>query len=420
VTTQPSSATAGISSVLTPGQAFALDRGLVDLLRGKLPEVAEHTIAAVMAEVPAYDDAFGGPMGGTIEQAVQMALAGFLRLASRGRAIDPGTPLSPALEGAYSLGRGEARSGRSADALLSAYRVGARVAWRELAATAVANKVPADTVAAFAELVFAYIDELSAASVAGHADELETSGRVRQRYLDRLATGLLRGDPADSLRAAAARADWRPPKTLTAILLPEAQVRQVLGLVDATRSLQAGEDASGLPAGLSVLLVPDLGGRSRGRLMRTLQGRAAIAGPSRPWLEVRASYDRAVRALPLRTGTASIDTEEHLPALVLGADPAALADLREQALAPLSGLKPAAADKLASTLRAWLLHQGRREEAAAALFVHPQTVRYRMGQLRELYGDRLDDPEMVLALTLALGVETAVESAGAQADEDSL
>ena len=90
---------------------------------------------------------------------------------------------------------------------------------------------------------------------------------------------------------------------------------------------------------------------------------------------------------------------------MLGADPEALADLRAQALAPLADLKPAAAEKLTSTLRAWLLHQGRREDAAAALFVHPQTVRYRMGQLRELYGERLDDPETVLALTLALGAD---------------
>ena len=35
--------------------------------------------------------------------------------------------------------------------------------------------------------------------------------------------------------------------------------------------------------------------------------------------------------------------------------------------------------------------------------MHAQTVRYRMGQLRELYGDRLDDPETVLALMVALG-----------------
>jgi DNA-binding PucR family transcriptional regulator len=50
-----------------------------------------------------------------------------------------------------------------------------------------------------------------------------------------------------------------------------------------------------------------------------------------------------------------------------------------------------------------LLHHGRREDIAAALFVHPQTVRYRMQQLRDLYGDRLEDPETVLALTVALG-----------------
>src|SRR6476646_6346689 len=180
------------------GTRIALDPRLLDMLRQRLPEVATHTISAVTEEVPSYAGAFGGPMGANIENAVQLALAGFLRLA-RGRQSDAGVPLTPAIEGAYALGRGEARSGRSADALLSAYRVGARVAWRELAETAVEGGVAADMLASFAELVFAYIDELSAASVAGHADELETTGRVRQRYLDRLALGLLRADPADAM-----------------------------------------------------------------------------------------------------------------------------------------------------------------------------------------------------------------------------
>ena len=39
--------------------------------------------------------------------------------------------------------------------------------------------------------------------------------------------------------------------------------------------------------------------------------------------------------------------------------------------------------------------------------MHPQTVRYRMSQLRELYGDRLEDPDTVLELTIALGVSPA-------------
>ena len=63
---------------------------------------------------------------------------------------------------------------------------------------------------------------------------------------------------------------------------------------------------------------------------------------------------------------------------------------------------PATAERLAETLRSWLLHQGRRDDVAADLFVHAQTVRYRMGQIRELFGDRLDDPRVVLDLTIAL------------------
>ena len=69
----------------------------------------------------------------------------------------------------------------------------------------------------------------------------------------------------------------------------------------------------------------------------------------------------------------------------------------------LPGLRPATVEKLAATLREWLLRQGRRDEVAAALFVHPQTVRYRMGQLREAYGDSLDDPDVVRTLVIALG-----------------
>lgn len=82
------------------------------------------------------------------------------------------------------------------------------------------------------------------------------------------------------------------------------------------------------------------------------------------------------------------------------------ADLRTRALAPLRTLPVATARRLEETLRAWLLHQGRRDEVAAALFVHPQTVRYRMSQLRELFPD-LASPHRVLELTLAVGLRVS-------------
>ncbi|WP_372728502.1 PucR family transcriptional regulator [Nocardioides sp.] len=383
----------------TAGHGLALPAPAVDRMRALLPTVADKAVTAIIAEVPSYDGALSGSMGENIRSAVQIALGGFLSLASGGRGADPQTPTAPAVEGAYQLGRGEARSGRSTEALLAAYRVGARVSWREMSTTAVANGVDAETLVPFAELVFAFIDELSAASVAGHTDELATTGRVRQRMLERLAGQLLGGASPETVLASAEQAGWEPPETLTAVLVPESQVRPALTSLPAT-TLQA-VDVPDLD-GAALLLVPDMHGSSRAVLLRALADRGAIAGPSRPWLAARASYDRALRARSL--GLVD-DTEAHLPALVLRADPEALADLRAQVLAPLADLRPGSAEKLAATLRSWLLHQGRRDDVAAELFVHAQTVRYRMGQLRELYGEQLDDPASVLALVLALGTD---------------
>ena len=390
---------------------LALDPEVVATLGTHLPRVAERTVEAITAEVPGYAGALTGDMRDTIELAVQTALGAFLRLAEQAQDADPSTPLQPAIEGAYALGRGEARSGRAMDALLGAYRVGARVSWRELSGAVVGMGLPAATVARFAELVFAYIDQLSAASVAGHTDELATTGRVRQRLLERLGQDLLSGAPRDALVASAQRADWDPPEHLAAVLLPAVRVRGALAQLDA-RTLVLSGDLTGLDAGAdvdeprAVLLVPCAGAPGRAQLLRALAGRPSVVGPLRPWTQVASSYRRAVRARDVgraQTGE-PVDTDEHLAALVLGADPEALADLRARVLAPLEGLRPGTAERLAETLRSWLLHQGRREEVAADLVVHPQTVRYRMTQLRELYGDRLTDPATVLELTVALAV----------------
>jgi sugar diacid utilization regulator len=294
------------------------------------------------------------------------------------------------------------------DALLGAYRVGARVSWRHMADSGVRAGLTVEQLARFAELVFAYIDQLSAASVAGHADELATSGRVRERYRERLANQLVAGALVPDLEAAAERADWTAPRTLTAVIVPEARARAALAAVD-PRTLRSTEEVPG-PASSGeriVLLVPDAEGRSRPALMRSLGEVESVVGPARPWHEVHTSYARALRAVELGLATGDpepLDTETRLPDLVLRADEGALADLRAQALEPLADLTESAREKLTDTLRSWLLHHGRRDAVAAELFVHPQTVRYRMGQLRELYGKRLEDPRTVLELTIALGV----------------
>ncbi|RLV50102.1 PucR family transcriptional regulator [Nocardioides mangrovicus] len=366
-------------------------------MRGDLRRTGTEVVAAIVAEVPDYRDAFAGPMGATIEQAVALALDGFLELAGRGIEPEGQQAIETVVEGAYRLGQGEVRSGRSMEALLAAYRVGARVAWRSLAGRGVAAGLPAEQVAAFAELVFAYIDQLSAASAAGHADELENSGRVRQRLLERLARQLLAGSPEATVEVAARRAEWSLPTTLTAVVLPTSQVRGVLPALSSA-TLVAVEDLPGVDdPEAAVLVVPDV---HRAVLLRALEGRRAVVGPTVGWREVSGSYQRALRARALEVVG---DTDAELPRLVLAADRQALADLRARALAPLAEVRESTADKLGETLRAWLLCRGRREQVAELLHVHPQTVRYRVGRLRELFGDDLDDPERVLELVLALG-----------------
>ncbi len=395
------------------GAGLRLDLTVVEALRASLPHVAERTVRAVIIEVPSYANALAGDMGQNIRVAVEVALGGFLSLVSRPRADDKGTPTAPAIEGAYALGRGEARSGRSMDALLAAYRVGARVSWREMSTTAVAAGVGAESLGRFAELVFAYIDQLSAASVAGHADELATTGQVRERYRRRLGQALLRGEDEVELEAAAERADWEPPLSLTAVVLANPHVRTVLGLLD-ERTLRLDDDLPHLDEALgdevgdlAVLLVPGIDSAgARTALLRTLSGARATAGPTRPWQEVRSSYVRSlrVRRVVAPRGARAQDTEQHLAEVLLSSDPEALGDLRRHVLAPLEGETEASRERLEETLRQWLLHQGRREDVASALHVHPQTVRYRLGRLRELFGSALEEPHATLALTVALAL----------------
>jgi DNA-binding PucR family transcriptional regulator len=187
-------------------------------------------------------------------------------------------------------------------------------------------------------------------------------------------------------------------------VLRSAHLANAAQLLDARTLRLAGDLAPGLASdAMAVLLVPDAH-RSHAALQAALAGRAAIIGPTRPWTEAQVSYRRVLHARELLPMPAdeSLDTDDHLVALVVTADPDALRDLRARALAPLADLRPATAERLTETLRSWFLHQGRRDDVAADLHVHAQTVRYRMTQLRELFGERLTDPNTTLELIIAL------------------
>ena len=391
---------------MSPRSSFAPE-SVIATLRDVLPDVAAASAGAVIAEVPEYSD-LRGPEGDTLDHQVELALRGFLVIASESESADSVVPFQPALDAAFALGRGEFRSGRTTDVLLSAYRIGARAAWREWSKVAIGAEIPIEFFARFAEMIFAYIDQLSASSVAGYSHELEASQRSRSRRFEELARRILAGGPAETLQAEAERVGWDAPEAVSAVILANARAQGIRNLVD-SRSLIVPGNLPGLEdEDLMLLIVPTVRTGERERIKDQLAGRGAVIGPSREWRRAGQSYARAVKVLNLNRGghrDDPADTDDFLVELVVGADPEALEDLRREVLSPLEELRPSTAEKLRPTLEAWLLHQGRRDGIAAALHVHPQTVRYRMGQLREIYGDRLDDPAMVLAATVALAAK---------------
>jgi DNA-binding PucR family transcriptional regulator len=109
--------------------------------------------------------------------------------------------------------------------------------------------------------------------------------------------------------------------------------------------------------------------------------------------------------LPVVAGEIVV-VSDHLVELVVHGDGPLAAELAAKALAPLVELKPGPRERLTQTLAAWLDNPGQISRIATHLHVHPQTVRYRVAQLRELFGDRLEDPDARFELALAVRVTT--------------
>ena len=107
------------------------------------------------------------------------------------------------------LGRGEMRAGRSLESLLSAYRAGARVAWRRFAGGGRRARASSPaTLYLLAESIFAYIDVLSAESAEGHA--LEQSAAASEAELPPPAAGAAaRARPAGRPRRCRGRGGQR-------------------------------------------------------------------------------------------------------------------------------------------------------------------------------------------------------------------
>lgn len=364
-------------------------------LRPGLPPLVDEVISAVRREVPEYDQPLEGEFGALIGGGVRQALEQFVDLLG----TDADLPDVRAYE---AMGRAEVRAGRTLDALQSAYRTGARVAWRRVVAEQ-GGLLDADVMYVLAEAIFAYIDRLADASVAGYTDALAARQGSVQARRQALAAALVAGTvAADELVERARRADWPVPQRLAVAAVEHEDPASL-----ARRAPEATIGARTEDAGW--LVVPDPGGPGRGRrLAAALAGVRSAVGPTVAVADAQRSAARARRGLELvlagdLPADGPVRTDEHRLTMLLAADRPLADELRDARLGALDALTPNARARTVETLRAWLDAHGDVSRAAAVLHVHPQTVRYRLTGAREVLGDEaLDDPVVRLELALAL------------------
>jgi len=383
-------------------------RALLPVLFDRLPEMLDEVRRMLEVSWPDYA-AFMVTERDEVTGAAKAFMSWLIDMVEEGG--DSSSPIGSYADLFEEVGRVQWREGREVSTLLSAYQLGARVAWRYVSGAALETGVEPDTLAGLAEAVFAFVDQLSSASARGYVQEQSHSAADREMIRDELVE-LLLSDRSDStaVQAAASRAGWTVPRQAAVVLLADDNPmgHEILNRLD----------AACLPIRRRTLvgaIVPDpVRPGHRQRLSAALAGTGAVVGHPVTPEQLPVSIQFAELTARLRVAGILTDdpvfVEDHLDALIVHRDAKLLLALREQALAPLASLTAPTRERLSETLTAWLRHMGDRQAVAAELHIHPQTVRYRMTQLQRAFGPALLDSQTRARLTLALAWGPAAPS----------
>jgi hypothetical protein len=390
---------------------------LAAAFRPELPALADEIIGEIKAAIPEYAQAVDGAYHHALRVGVHQALNTFID-----RIADPDAPSDDMAEVCRQLGRYEAYEGRSMDSLQAAYRIGAQVAWRRAMDAGRRLNVSSSIVSDLADLVFAYMDELAALSLEGYQEARAKSLEGRRERYRRLLRGILEQPPMSmaALVSIAGLAGWALPADVTLVAIRaygksagRDEPAEPHDLVDAY--LLDDDVLSDLACPEPHVLVPGPLTRARDLMLKdALNGVLAAIGPTVPLAQAADSLRWARQALSLAelgviTDTPVISCEDHLETLWLLSDLPLAQRIARRELAALGEVPLAQRNKLTETLWPWLATGGTAVELGRLLGIHPQTVRYRMHQCEEVFGERLSDPDGRFALELALRLMRVIQ-----------
>ncbi|PBC77059.1 PucR-like helix-turn-helix protein [Streptomyces sp. TLI_235] len=375
--------------------------GVASMLQERLDEIAEALVPRIRAEVDSYADEVVVPRGSlrlSLERNAQVVLAYF----AEGREPDTG----PARE----TGRIRAEQGVPLGDALHAYRIAFDALWAQVLDEA--RRHPevgeAELAAGSSEIwmLFGRYAEVLAAAYRETSTELS---RQREARRSALVEAVCRGDITDRDGLDDAARHLGLPKDGPYVVVaaaPGERGEPSPGIEAALSEVHVPSAWTLLPdqrIGVLSLAVPD----AETVILRTLRRRRTRIGVSPPFdslgdtpLALRFARLALVGLTRESAGVARFD--DHPLAMVVAGAPEEATRLVKVVLEPVLALPAHDRTRLLETLRHWFAEGGRAQETAERMFLHPNTVRYRLRRIEELTGRSLSDPRTLADLGAAL------------------
>ena len=262
---------------------------------------------------------------------------------------------------------------------------------------------------ALREAVLRFSREIAFAAARVYARAAETRGAWDARLQALLVDALLRGDTGDVLASRAAALGWidATPVAVTVGRSPGGEAAAVLhGLHRAAR--RAGVEVIGGVHGDRLVAV--IGGSpeplaATGRMLSAFGDGPVVVGPAVSSLDEATESARAAlagyRAAPAwPDAPRPVHADDLLPERALAGDPEARRVLRTE----VYGALVRAGGELLETLDAFLACGGVLESTARTLYVHTNTVRYRLRRITDVTGYAATVPREAFALRIALTI----------------
>jgi PucR C-terminal helix-turn-helix domain/GGDEF-like domain len=369
---------------------------------GRQPDLVDRVVRRILAEIEFYRD----------RDVIGLEdLRGSVRSNLESMAAQLASDRPPDLSAPRATGRRRAEQGTPLADILHAYRIGFTEFWEAIVDEGRSMRAPPDTLVDAAGgvwwLIGEYTQELTVAYREAAAELLLAGARERSALVEALFSG---GIPDQDTLWEAAKLLRLPWEGVFVVVAVEAPGLAQEGLPDAEAFLAGRGIGSAwrlhpdLQMGVVSLRHADAVPVLLELLRRKVRARSGVS----PIYASLANTPRAVHyarlvLASLPAGVPAVAQFEDTPLRVLAAAaPEAAGALVRAVLGPVLDLPDQDRSTLLGTLRAWFDAGGSAVETGKRIYVHPNTVRYRLRRLQEHTGRSLDDPRAVAELLAAL------------------